>query len=126
MSPAFALGVRTSLPGAYLTYDRYHLVQHLTAAVDQVRRAEAKGRPELKGTRYAWLKRPENLTNKQAAELAWLRSREQGLATARATPGGWASTVSSTSPASWPRTTWSAGGRARSAAACNRSSTSPT
>jgi transposase len=28
MSPAFAQGVRASLPKAYLTWDRYHLASH--------------------------------------------------------------------------------------------------
>jgi transposase len=84
MSQAFERGVRASLPGAYLTWDRYHLVSHATRAVDEVRRAEAKARPELKGTRYAWLKRPEHLTVKQAATLAGLTPASVGLGTARA------------------------------------------
>jgi transposase len=84
MSPAFERGVRASLPGAYLTWDRYHLASHATKAVDAVRRAEAKQRPELKGTRYVWLKRPEHLTAKQAAALEGLRPASVGLATARA------------------------------------------
>src|SRR6266542_4037578 len=84
MSQAFQRGVRASLPKAYLTWDRYHLVSHATKAVDEVRRAEAKARPELKGTRYAWLKRPEHLTGKQAATLAGLTPASVGLATARA------------------------------------------
>jgi transposase len=84
MSPAFEQGVRASLPGAYLTWDRYHLASHATKAVDAVRRAEAKQRPELKGTRYVWLKRPEHLTAKQAAALEGLRPASVGLATARA------------------------------------------
>jgi transposase len=84
MSPAFEQGVRASLPGAYLTWDRYHLASHATKAVDTVRRAEAKQRPELKGTRYVWLKRPEHLTAKQAAALEGLRPASVGLATARA------------------------------------------
>jgi transposase len=84
MSPAFEQGVRASLPKAYLTWDRYHLVSHATKAVDQVRRAEARQRPELRGTRYVWLKRPENLTGKQAAGLALLTPASVGLATARA------------------------------------------
>ncbi len=84
MSPAFERGVRASLPGAYMTWDRYHLVSHATKAVDQVRRAEAKQRPELKGTRYVWLKRPEHLTDKQAVALEELRPASVGLATARA------------------------------------------
>ena len=84
MSPAFERGVRASLPRAYLTWDRYHLASHATKAVDQVRRAEAKQRPELKGTRYVWLKRPEHLTVRQAAALEELRPASVGLATARA------------------------------------------
>jgi transposase len=84
MSPAFEKGVRASLPGAYLTYDRYHLVSHATKAVDEVRRAEAKTHPELKGTRYVWLKRPEHLTVKQAATLQGLTPASVGLGTARA------------------------------------------
>lgn len=84
LSPAFERGVRASLPKAYLTWDRYHLASHATKAVDQVRRAEAKTRPELKGTRYVWLKRPENLTDKQTAGLALLTPASVGLATARA------------------------------------------
>ncbi len=84
MSPAFAKGVRASLPKAYLTWDRYHLVSHATKAVDEVRRAEAKTHPELKGTRYVWLKRPEHLTVKQAATLQGLTPASVGLATARA------------------------------------------
>jgi transposase len=84
MSPAFERGVRASLPKAYLTYDRYHLVSHATKAVDEVRRAEVKTRPELKGTRYVWLKRPEHLTVKQAATLAGLTPASVGLGTARA------------------------------------------
>jgi transposase len=126
MSPAFERGVRASLPKAYLTYDRYHLVSHATKAVDEVRRAEAKARPELKGTRYVWLKRPEHLTVKQAATLAGLTPASVGLAPHGRTGGGWRSTRSSTSPASWPRTTWRTGTRARSAPAWTRSSTSPT
>jgi transposase len=84
MSPAFERGVRASLPRAYLTWDRYHLASHASKVVDQVRRAEAKQRPELKGTRYVWLKRPEHLTVKQAATLAGLTPASVGLGTARA------------------------------------------
>src|SRR6266545_445453 len=84
MSQAFERGVRASLPGAYLTWDRYHLVSHATKAVDEVRRAEAKTHQELKGTRYVWLKRPEHLTVKQAATLQGLTPASVGLGTARA------------------------------------------
>jgi transposase len=84
MSQAFERGVRASLPKAYLTYDRYHLASHATKAVDEVRRAEAKTHPQLKGTRYVWLKRPEHLTDRQAATLQGLTPASVGLGTARA------------------------------------------
>ena len=51
-------------------------------AVDQVRRAEVKHRPELKGSRYAWAKNAANLTARQSAVLAALSSTN--LKTARA------------------------------------------
>lgn len=38
-------------------------------AVDKVRKQEQKDRPELKKTRYLWLKNPENLTNKQRKQF---------------------------------------------------------
>jgi transposase len=70
MSQAYAAGVREHLPRARLTFDRYHVKQKLSEAVDTVRKAEAKQHKELlKGTKYLWLKRPDNLTIKQ---LDWL------------------------------------------------------
>lgn len=84
MSPAFIRGVAEHLPQAQITFDRYHLHQLLSKALDEVRRREARLRPELKGTRYVWLKRPDRLSARQGAELAWLTARTRGLATARA------------------------------------------
>ena len=70
MSQAYLAGVRDHLPKARVTFDRYHVKQKLSEAIDTVRRAEAKQHKELlKGTRYLWLKRPDNLTVKQ---LDWL------------------------------------------------------
>ncbi len=70
MSAAYLAGVREHLPGAQVTFDRFHVKQKLGEAIDKVRRAEAKQHRELlRGTRYLWLKRPENLTVKQ---LDWV------------------------------------------------------
>jgi transposase len=70
MSEAYAAGVREHLPRARVTFDRYHVKQKLSEAVDTVRKAEAKQHKELlKGTKYLWLKRTDNLTIKQ---LDWL------------------------------------------------------
>src|SRR3990172_9210842 len=65
------------LPEATLVFDKFHLIRHLNDAVDAVRRQEAaelkkKDPEELKGTRYIWLKNPENLTDKQKARLGYL------------------------------------------------------
>jgi len=69
--------VKERLPGATLVFDKFHIMQHLLRAVDEVRREEArelkKTNPELlKRTRYIWLKNPENLTDKQRARLGHL------------------------------------------------------
>jgi transposase len=69
--------IREHLPDATLVFDKFHVIQHLLQAVDQVRRDEArelrKENPELlKRTRYIWLKNPENLTDKQRARLGHL------------------------------------------------------
>ena len=84
MSPAFIRGVTDQLPGAEITFDRYHVIAQLSDAVDQVRRTERKDASELARTRYLWLKRPEHLTARQAQDLAWLTRPSSQLATARA------------------------------------------
>jgi transposase len=65
MSPAFIKGVAENLPEAVVTFDKFHAVKIINDAVDQVRREEQKGRPELKRTRYAWLKNETNLSTGQ-------------------------------------------------------------
>jgi transposase len=64
--------------------DRYHVVAKANEAVDEVRRAEQKTRPELKRSRYVWLKNEANLTAKQRETLTWLNRPSMQLATARA------------------------------------------
>jgi transposase len=83
MSEAFLKGTRTYLPKAEITFDRYHVKSHLSKAVDEVRREEVKHHRELlSNTRYMWLKRPANLTDKQRDLLDELLA--QPLATVRA------------------------------------------
>ncbi len=66
MSEAFLKGTLTHLPNAEITFDRYHIKSHLSKAVDEVRREEVKHHRELlANTRYVWLKRPANLTQRQ-------------------------------------------------------------
>ena len=74
------------MPNAAQTVDRFHVMQLFTGALDRVRAAEAKSSAEkralLKGTKYIWLKRPENLTERQAARRTSLE--REHLRTARA------------------------------------------
>jgi len=82
MSPAFAAGVGAHLPNASITYDKFHVIKLINEAVDKVRRAEQKDRPELKKTRYLWLKNHDNLKKEQQEKLSGLSSLK--LKTARA------------------------------------------
>ena len=82
MSPAFIAGVTENLTEAEITFDRFHVMKLIGDAVDEVRRAEVKVRPELKGTRYAWTKNQPNLTAGQRAVLDTLSTTN--LKTARA------------------------------------------
>ena len=83
MSEAFLSGALEYLPAAEITFDRYHVKAQLSKAVDEVRRAERAEHGELlKHSRYLWLRRPANLTDRQRDRLdALLR---QPLKTARA------------------------------------------
>lgn len=46
-------------------HDKFHLVKHLNAAVDTVRRREVKSNEYLKRTRYLFLKDTAKFTDKQ-------------------------------------------------------------
>jgi transposase len=82
MSPAFIRGTAESLPAAAVTFDKFHAVRLINEAVDKVRRAEQRGRALLKGTRYLWLRNPQNLSDRQRAMLDALPTHH--LKTARA------------------------------------------
>jgi transposase len=84
MSTAFISGIGQHLPNARMTFDRYHLAAKLSEAIDAVRRAEVATRPELKHTRWLWLKNHANLSVKQQGELHQLMRPSVQLATARA------------------------------------------
>lgn len=75
MSEAFVLGITENFEDARLTFDKYHVVQLLNKAVDEVRRQEQKTTPALKRTRYLWLKNQSRLTDEQQKQLRGLRRR---------------------------------------------------
>jgi transposase len=84
MSTAFISGIGAHLPNARMTFDRYHLAAKLSEAIDAVRREEVATRPELKHTRWLWLKNHATLSAKQQGELHQLMRPSAQLATARA------------------------------------------
>ncbi len=82
---AFHLAIREFAPHAALVFDHFHLVKLLNAAPDDVRREEFRRLEQaedprwLKGTCWAVLKDPNNLTPKQAQKLADLERVNQRL-----------------------------------------------
>jgi transposase len=81
--------VRANLENAAekIVYDKFHVIAHLSKAIDEVRRAEnAKlrkaGDDRLKGTRYGWLKNAVNMSNEERARFFAIRT--SGLRTAKA------------------------------------------
>ena len=84
MSKAFFSGITTNLPNAAVTFDKFHVVSLVNTAVEKVRRIEQKACPELVGSRYVWLKNPENLTDSQWEKFDALDIANSHLKTARA------------------------------------------
>jgi len=69
--------VKVRASKAIVVFDKFHIVQHLTRAVDQVRRDEIRDKGKahkdlMSKTRYTWLKNPRNLTDKQISRLSEL------------------------------------------------------
>jgi transposase len=68
MSAAYAKGVRDNLGNAQVVYDKFHVIQNVVEACDQVRTAERRAyggkRDRLEGTRSMWLKNRANWTEK--------------------------------------------------------------
>jgi len=89
MSGAYFASTVRSVPDGQnkVVYDRFHVMQHASKAVDQVRRNEhvalgRKGDSPLAKTRHMWLFSLENLPDKHAD--AFQRLRQLDLLTAKA------------------------------------------
>lgn len=84
MSPAFISGVSQHLPNARITFDKFHIIGHASAAVDKMRRIEQKTDKSLKGMRWTLLKDTAKLKPEAAADLDALIARMTVKRTARA------------------------------------------
>ena len=89
MSPTYISAVSSCIKDAHekIVFDRYHVVAHMTDAVDKVRRGESKqlqqeGDDRLVGSRFFWLYGRENVPDKHTVSFGDLR--ETTLKTARA------------------------------------------
>ena len=82
MSVSFQTGAAEHFPLAEVCFDRFHVVALSSTALDEVRRAEVKSEPELKGTRWSLHKKPADWTVKQTQTMHWLQ--RTNLKTARA------------------------------------------
>ena len=88
MGLAFQKSVREKAPNALICFDPFHVVKLATDALDEVRRRvwrEQANQPDktftksLKGSRWALLKNPENLTDTQAATLQAFKDQDTAL-----------------------------------------------
>lgn len=85
----YIAATRRHLPDAdqKIGFDKFHVAKLLGDAVDKVRRQEnrrllSEGSDLLKGSKYSWLSRPENMTHDQ--RLRFMALRHSTLKTARA------------------------------------------
>lgn len=87
MWPAFRNAVTAAAPKARIVYDKFHILRHLGAAMDEVRRAEyrrlaGKDRAFIKGNRYVLLSHRENLSPERRRKLKELLAANKRLNTA--------------------------------------------
>jgi transposase len=69
MSPSFISGVMEDFSSAEIHFDRFHVVKLLNEAMNKVRQLERKEHAELKGHKYTFLKKQDNLSCAKKDEL---------------------------------------------------------
>lgn len=91
MGKGFESGIARQFPKAIVTYDRFHVMEHMTLAVDKARRDEwnrlrQSGRSidasNLKGQRFLLLKNNENLDDEQKEKVRLLMDSHKDVGTA--------------------------------------------
>jgi transposase len=76
--------MKRNLPNARVTFDKFHLIAHASAALDQARRLEQRTNPSLKGLRWTLLKDRQRLSAEARADLDSLIAQAASKPTARA------------------------------------------
>lgn len=87
MWKAFRNSVENNAPNAKILYDKFHILRHLSEAMDKVRRSEykrvsEKDRAFIKGQRYTLLSRRANLSTESKQALKKLLMANKRLNTA--------------------------------------------
>jgi transposase len=82
MAGGFIAGAKAQRPQASVSFDPFHLVQLANGAVDEVRRAETKREPMLRGSRWSLLKSAEKWSYSQQTLMHHLQ--RSGTKTTRA------------------------------------------
>jgi transposase len=79
----YIAGTKAYVPdaGEKIVFDRFHVMKHVLAAVDEVRKSEHRelsesGEQTLKGTRYLWLWSVENIPLWRRGEFEALRAKD--------------------------------------------------
>lgn len=89
MAGGYIKAVEENLPNAEIVFDRFHVQQLASNAVDEVRREEVRNLEDseeaqfVKGSRYALLKSPWNLTRQQKQQLSEIQRNNARLYRAR-------------------------------------------
>ena len=82
MAAGFQAGAKAQCPQAAISFDHFHVAKLANTALDEVRRAETKREPDLKGSRWGLLKSAEKWSFTQLTLMH--RLQRSGLKTARA------------------------------------------
>lgn len=72
LSPSYIAAQKELLPNSKMIYDRFHIEQLLSKAIDELRKAEQVEATELKKSRWIWLHNKSNLNKEQAKRLHYL------------------------------------------------------
>lgn len=87
MSQAFVSSVEDNVPQATILFDKFHVVQKLSEALDEIRKEEVRrltgaGKKFVKGQKYVLLSNKENLDTKGRASLKILLKANRRLSKA--------------------------------------------
>ncbi len=84
MSHAFIKGVQESLPKVSIVFERFHVVNLINKALKKFRKEEVRDNPLIKGSKYTFLPKTDNLTEEQLVQPDGIRLSGLNLKTLKA------------------------------------------